>query len=127
MFNLNGWEIVIVAVLFIILFGPERLPEVALQIGRWVHELRQAAEGATAEITREFEAAAEEARLVRAELEGTAQTARRLLTEDGPLETPPAAAIPERGVADDVAEQGVDRATDADPKAAGETDPGQSG
>jgi sec-independent protein translocase protein TatB len=95
-FNFNGWEVVIVAVLFILLFGPERLPEVAVQLGRWVRELRQAAEEATADISRELEAAAEEARQARAELEDAGRHARDLLAEEGPRRptAPPDASAP---------------------------------
>lgn len=62
MFNVNGWELVFIAVLFILLFGPERLPEIASQVGKTLRELRQLTEGATAELTKELELAARELR-----------------------------------------------------------------
>jgi sec-independent protein translocase protein TatB len=67
-FNINTGEIVILATLFVILFGPERLPEVATQVGKLLREFRRATESATAEITRELEAAAHEARQAEADL-----------------------------------------------------------
>ena len=89
MFNINGPEVVILAILFMVLFGPERLPELAIQLGKLVHEFRQMTESATAEISRELQAAATDLR----EVESTARTigehTRRSLIEDaltGPKE-----------------------------------------
>jgi sec-independent protein translocase protein TatB len=67
-FNVNGWELVILAVIALIVFGPERLPEVAAQVGKLLREVRQAADSATAEFTRELEAAAREAKDLESDL-----------------------------------------------------------
>lgn len=45
--NINGGEIVLIAIIALVLFGPKRLPEVARQIGRAVAEVRK--------VSREFE------------------------------------------------------------------------
>jgi len=80
-FNINGWEFVVLVVLFLILFGPDRLPEVAVQIGKLVREVRKASDSATAEITRELEAAARESGTSTKEIREAGETARRLLQD----------------------------------------------
>lgn len=42
MFGISFEELVLLLVLALILFGPEKLPEMAEKIGRWVAKLRQA-------------------------------------------------------------------------------------
>jgi sec-independent protein translocase protein TatB len=83
-FNINGWEFALIGVLFLLLFGPERIPEVALQLGKLLRELRQMTEGATAELTRELELAARELneplKTVRTDKRAAATVAERLLT-----------------------------------------------
>ncbi|MCB0217261.1 MAG: twin-arginine translocase TatA/TatE family subunit [Caldilineae bacterium] len=78
-FNINGWEFVVLAVLFLVLFGPERLPEIAVQAGRLIREIRQAAEAATTELTRELKAAAEEHGDAAADVREFGESARRIL------------------------------------------------
>jgi DNA-directed RNA polymerase subunit RPC12/RpoP len=41
-FGISFEELILLLVLALILFGPERLPEIAEKIGRWVAKLRQA-------------------------------------------------------------------------------------
>lgn len=57
MFGINPMEIVIIAVVALLVFGPERLPEIAGKIGRGVRDLR----AATGELTNEFQRAIGEA------------------------------------------------------------------
>jgi Sec-independent protein translocase protein TatA len=59
MFNINGWEIILLAALFLVLFGPDRLPEVLGQVMRTLRELQHMADSATGELRREFEAVAQ--------------------------------------------------------------------
>lgn len=80
-FNINGWELVIVVVLFLILFGPDRLPEVAVQLGKFVREVRKASQAATSEITREFEIAANEAGTSAEDIRKAGETARRMVQD----------------------------------------------
>ncbi len=47
MLDLNVSKLLVLAVIAIIVFGPERLPKVAAQAGRALRELRRMAEGAT--------------------------------------------------------------------------------
>ncbi len=78
-FNVNAWEIMFIAIMFLVLFGPERLPEIAGQIGRLVREVRKASQAATSEIMREFETAARESGTSTAEIRDAAQAAGRTL------------------------------------------------
>jgi sec-independent protein translocase protein TatB len=80
-FNVNGWEIVVIAVIFLLVFGPERIPEAAIQLGRLVREFRRATESATSELTREIEAAAHQARQAEADLVRAGGEARRALED----------------------------------------------
>ena len=77
MFNVNGPEILVLAVIFLLLFGPERLPEVVMQMARWVGRFRALTDQATAEIRREFEVAAREAEAARKEFEQLSREAKQ--------------------------------------------------
>lgn len=46
MFDINGWELIIILVVAAVVIGPERLPEYAAHLRRWVRQLRQMADGA---------------------------------------------------------------------------------
>ncbi len=50
MFDVNGWELLVLVVVAIVVLGPERLPEYAGKLGRGVRQLRQLAEGARAQL-----------------------------------------------------------------------------
>lgn len=76
MFNVNGPEIVVLAVLFLLLFGPERLPEVVMQVARWIGRFRALTDQATAEIRKEFEFAAQEAEAAKREFEQLSREAK---------------------------------------------------
>ncbi len=41
MFGIGGQEIVIIALLFLVIFGPSKLPQMARDIGRFVTEARR--------------------------------------------------------------------------------------
>jgi sec-independent protein translocase protein TatB len=49
-FDLSVGKLLVLAVIAIVVFGPERLPKVAAQAGRALRELRRMAEGATADL-----------------------------------------------------------------------------
>ncbi len=57
MFGVGPMEMLVIAVIALLVFGPERLPEIAGKIGRGVRELR----AATTELTTEFQRAIGEA------------------------------------------------------------------
>lgn len=55
MFNNLGWpEIAVLAVLAMLIFGPERLPKVAADAGRLLRELRKMASGVTNDLRAEM-------------------------------------------------------------------------
>lgn len=55
MFNNLGWaEIAVLAVVAMLVFGPERLPKVAADAGRLVRELRKMARGVSTDLKNEM-------------------------------------------------------------------------
>lgn len=82
MFNNLGWpEIAVLAVLGMLIFGPERLPKVAADAGRLVRELRRMARGMTDDLRTEFGVDIDELRRL---------DPRRMFDDDepAPLEVP---------------------------------------
>jgi sec-independent protein translocase protein TatB len=49
-FDLDFWKLLVLGVVALIVFGPERLPGMAAQAGRALRELRRMAEGAKSEL-----------------------------------------------------------------------------
>jgi sec-independent protein translocase protein TatB len=49
-FDLNFTKLLILAVIGLVIFGPDRLPGLAAQAGRVIRELRRMADGATSEL-----------------------------------------------------------------------------
>lgn len=54
MFDINGAEFIVLAVIVLIVVGPERLPQYASQLGRMVRELRKFAVGAREQVRAEL-------------------------------------------------------------------------
>lgn len=50
MLGINGWEIVLLAVIAVFLIGPERLPEYAAKLAHGIRRLRVMAEGARGQL-----------------------------------------------------------------------------
>jgi sec-independent protein translocase protein TatB len=50
MFDINGWEIIVLLLVAILVLGPERLPEYAAKLGKGVRQVRAMAEGARAQL-----------------------------------------------------------------------------
>ena len=50
MFDIGLPEFFVIALVALIVFGPERLPEMAAQLGRWVSAIRSQASSATSEL-----------------------------------------------------------------------------
>ena len=46
MIGINGYELIVLAILAVAVLGPERLPEYASQLARLVREIRRMASGA---------------------------------------------------------------------------------
>ena len=50
MFDINGWELIVLILLGIVILGPERLPEYAAKLARLVKQLRAMADGARGQL-----------------------------------------------------------------------------
>jgi sec-independent protein translocase protein TatB len=50
-FDLSIWKLLFLALIGLVIFGPERLPRIAAQAGRALRDLRQIAENARADLT----------------------------------------------------------------------------
>ena len=50
MFDLSITKLLVLAVLALVIFGPDQLPKIAAQLGRGLRDLRQMAEGAKADL-----------------------------------------------------------------------------
>lgn len=50
MFNMGGLELVLLALLALLIFGPEQLPKAAAQIGRVLRQLKKMADSASSDI-----------------------------------------------------------------------------
>ncbi|MDV3221422.1 twin-arginine translocase TatA/TatE family subunit [Intrasporangium sp.] len=54
MIDINGWEFLLLAVLAILVLGPERLPEYAGKLGRFVRQARAMADRAKQQLKEEM-------------------------------------------------------------------------
>ena len=50
MVDITGWEFIALIVLAVVILGPERLPEYAAKLGRFVRQARAMAEGAKGQL-----------------------------------------------------------------------------
>jgi len=50
MFNIRGWEWIILLVIVILIFGPAKIPELARSVGKAVTEFRKGIKGAKEEL-----------------------------------------------------------------------------
>jgi sec-independent protein translocase protein TatB len=56
MFDIGFWELCVIGVVLLLVLGPERMPEVARQIGYWVGRTRRTVNSLRAEMKREIDA-----------------------------------------------------------------------
>ncbi len=54
MFDIGFWELCLIAVISLIVFGPEKLPQVARKAGLWVGKVRRIVASVKQEIDREL-------------------------------------------------------------------------
>jgi sec-independent protein translocase protein TatB len=50
-FDLSIWKLLVLALIGLVIFGPDQLPRIAAQAGRALRDLRQIAENARADLT----------------------------------------------------------------------------
>lgn len=110
MFNVGVPELFVVAVLALLVFGPERLPELARNTAKFINRFRTEASRSIADLREAADLGdiEEEVRAIRGELEGARDGIARSLREPadslrgvvkevsagGPTGTPPAASGP---------------------------------
>lgn len=56
MFDIGFFELLMIGVVALLVFGPERLPEVARTAGRWIGQARRLVQGLKSDLERELEA-----------------------------------------------------------------------
>lgn len=54
MFDIGFWEILLIGVVALLVIGPEKLPEVARTVGRWVAKVQRFVAGVKADINAEL-------------------------------------------------------------------------
>lgn len=94
MFGINGAEFLVIALIAVVVVGPERLPRYAEQLGRWVRGLRGYADQAKARVAEEIAEDGEE--LDWKALDPRQYDPRRIVRE-ALLDQPPAAPPPVTG------------------------------
>ncbi len=57
---MSGGELVIIFIVAFLVFGPERLPELARKLGKWLFEIKRAAQDVKVHMETEFAAPEEE-------------------------------------------------------------------
>ncbi len=62
MFGLGPFEIILVLLIALIVFGPGRLPEIGQALGKSIREFQEATSGITDELNRELQATEQAAR-----------------------------------------------------------------
>ncbi|HXG42832.1 MAG TPA: Sec-independent protein translocase protein TatB [Dehalococcoidia bacterium] len=75
-FGIGPLELLLVAVVALLVLGPQRLPEAAVQLARFIRTLRRYAASMTAEFRQEFQEVLAELEEVRAEVQGLRQALR---------------------------------------------------
>jgi len=90
MFEGRFLEMILIGVVALVVIGPERLPEVARNVGRWVAKIRRFVASTRADIEREFQTGElrdmlfkqeEELRNLRAMMEQKADSVRKELEQ----------------------------------------------
>lgn len=84
--NLGWAEIAVLAVVAMLVFGPERLPKVAADAGRLIRELRRMAKGVSTDLKNEMGIDIDEIRRL---------DPRRFFDEDDATSARPAATVPQ--------------------------------
>jgi sec-independent protein translocase protein TatB len=78
-FDISGWEFLTLAALAVIIFGPERLPKLAADAGRFVRQMRGFVHNAKSELTADLDLGPELQDLKKMDLRASDLTPRGLL------------------------------------------------
>lgn len=54
MFELGFWELILIAIVGLVVLGPERLPKALASVGQWIRTIRQMASNAQQQVEREL-------------------------------------------------------------------------
>lgn len=98
MFDVGFWELALILVLGLVVLGPEKLPRVANQLGRYAGQARRMATTLTTQIRHEFEA--EEQRILNRDARGEQAAPAPAYSRPGVDELRPDAVSAERSHAD---------------------------
>ncbi len=84
------WEIIFLAILALVIFGPERLPGVARNVGKMIGQFKREATSTLDELKRsadyeDFKGVTQEFRTASAELKSTTADLKRSTTLSGPV------------------------------------------
>ncbi len=55
MFDIGFWELIVIAIVALVVIGPERLPGFARETGRWISKLRRVINNTRRELERELQ------------------------------------------------------------------------
>jgi len=93
--DIGVMEILVIAIVAIVVFGPERLPDFARQLGRFVRTVRQMADNAKADLQREM---GDDFTSLRDELKGLdpREMVKGTIDDDEPTPTPTPAPVQQK-------------------------------
>jgi len=86
--NLNWTEVVIILVVFILLFGAKRLPDLARGVGKSIREFKKATSSVEEDIRSAMEDEPEESKKIKKENEGKSAPREESPREESPREEP---------------------------------------
>jgi sec-independent protein translocase protein TatB len=88
-FDISGWEFMTLAALAVIIFGPDRLPKLAADAGKFIRTMRGFVQNAKSELGADFDLGPELQELRKLDLKATDLTPRGMLRktlgEDDPF------------------------------------------
>ena len=55
--GIGGWEVLVICIIILLLWGPGRIVEISRSLGKFIHNLKSTTSELTTQITKEFEEA----------------------------------------------------------------------
>lgn len=86
--GIGPMELLVILIIALIVFGPNRLPEIAAQLGKFINNMKQAGSELTRELKREIEENKKNVTLATDEVKAITKTSLDLLEEDEPQKQP---------------------------------------